>query len=343
MTRQKELGASVLEQVTPKTVEAFKATLPRAAEFANRLKRGESITVSADGSKVIGQIRILFSPAKNDKQAALKYIHDMASRGNPEALNLLGISYELGLLGLSKNIRQAMNQYIKAAEQKYVPSIYNLALIEAYGRNGEPEPSRALAMLIQATEIADDTSGRVCGMASFLAYRLKRTAQSQSLARGCASTLAGLAKANDENEPMSQRIKMLRDVAATGVDDAFVEMVNITKATASTDPAQNHCKYKLVYQHRNDRNFANLRQEAQQCVNALNAPYSGDIKQVNFQRNQAADAIAGFVATEVQALAHMRKTNKAHFSWPVPFLPLAQEEMDEFVDFVAKEKTSEKR
>lgn len=343
MVRQKQSANAVLEQVNPKSVEAFKATLPRAVEFANRLKRGEAITASAEGAKVIGQIRVLLGTGQNDKTAALKFIQAQANQGNPEALNFLGIAHEMGLLGLKKNIRLAMNQYIKAADQKYVPSIYNLALIEAYGRNGEPEPARALAMLIHASEIAEDSSGRVCGMASFLAYRLQRHTQSQSLARSCASPLAGLAKASDNNEPIHQRLKLLRDVVSTGIDDAYKEMIHITKASAATDPSQNHCKYKLVYQHRNDRNFLNLRQSAQECVNAVSFSSGNDIKQVNFLRSQAADAIAGFVPGEVLALAQMRQNNKAHHSWPVPFLPFSQDEMDEYADFVAKEKTSEKR
>ena len=336
MQRHKEMTKGVLEHVTPGVVDSMKASLPRLTDFANRLKRGDSLTVSAQGNAAIGRIRTLFGPNNPEKPAALKELKDMADQGVPEALNFLGIAYEMGLMGLSKNIPYALKHYDQAAKQAYIPAIYNIALIDAYARNGNPAQDRALSSLIRATEMAEEGSGRVCGMASFLAYRLDKPAQSRSLAKGCPSPLSGLAKASDTNEPIDQRIKGLRDVIAAGIDDGYPMLAKITKTTGY-DPAHYFCKYALVDKYKTNRNYKNLRDEVQGCLDTTKSPQSKELS--HLLRTQTVDAIAGFVPTEIEVLTSMRKNNKANHSWPVPFLPFRQDEMDDFTRFVNSERT----
>lgn len=64
---------------------------------------------------------------QGDYQSAYKLILPIASKGEPPALNLLGMMYELGL-GVSKDPERSVNYYRQAADKGYSYAQYNLAV-----------------------------------------------------------------------------------------------------------------------------------------------------------------------------------------------------------------------
>lgn len=61
----------------------------------------------------------------------------LAEQGNFEAQNLLGDRYKEGI-GVKKNYQEALNWYVKSAEQGFVPAQHNLGLIYTFGLGGVP-------------------------------------------------------------------------------------------------------------------------------------------------------------------------------------------------------------
>lgn len=64
---------------------------------------------------------------QGDYQSAYKIISPIASKGDPSALNLLGMMNELGL-GIPKNAKKAVTYYRQAADKGYSYAQYNLAV-----------------------------------------------------------------------------------------------------------------------------------------------------------------------------------------------------------------------
>jgi len=70
----------------------------------------------------------------------------------PQAEYHLALMYEYGHGGLDKNFPLALVYYKRAAEQNHLPSMYNLALMYAYGRGCEQNYDLARPLLEAAAQ-----------------------------------------------------------------------------------------------------------------------------------------------------------------------------------------------
>jgi hypothetical protein len=334
--RQKVLNQSAVKATTPAAIDEIRASLPKFAQIGGQLKYGEHIVVSKEGQEIVSLIRSLTNKPQTDIGSTLRRIQEFASQGKPEALHFLGFAYEFGIFGVPKQIGKAISYYQSAAARNYQPSFYNLALIAAYGRGGTIDSDQALRYVTRAQGLANDTSGRVCGMASFLSFRAGKYEDAFRLSRGCTSPLAHLARATSgDTETLSQRVVWLRDSIATGVDDGYAQIAKISRPLAKNDNNYTFCKYALVNRHHKTQDFKRLREEATQCVDQM--PKNTDNGQGPLSlREQVIAGVTSFVPTEIATLSNMRKSNRFHFGWSVPYLPFAQSEMDLFEPLLLK-------
>jgi TPR repeat protein len=63
----------------------------------------------------------------------------------PQAQHLMGVIFEYGI-GIQQDLTKAVSYYRRAAEQRYVESMYHLALMYVYGRGTEIQHSRGLSL-----------------------------------------------------------------------------------------------------------------------------------------------------------------------------------------------------
>jgi TPR repeat protein len=63
----------------------------------------------------------------------------------PQAQHLVGVIYEYGI-GIQQDLKKAVSYYRRAAEQRYVESMYHLALMYVYGRGTETQHLRGLSL-----------------------------------------------------------------------------------------------------------------------------------------------------------------------------------------------------
>jgi hypothetical protein len=330
---QQRMNQQSLTATTPGVIARLSETLPKLTQIGGQLRYGEHIVVSKEGPEIIAKIRALLSSSRNEQRFILEKIQTFAQEQKPEAIHFLGFSSEFGLYGLPKNLNQAAAFYQQAAAQNYQPAIYNLALMSAYGRAAPVDIDRSLARLIKALTVANDTSGRVCGLASFLAYRTHRDKDALTYAKGCNSALANLPKGiYNESEPLSTRVEWLRDSIATGVDDGYALIVKISREQFKTDNNFTFCKYLLVNKYRSRPITITIKEEATRCVDQA----IGNKKNLLGQREQIISGVTSFVPTEIEVLARMRKSNKFHYSLAVPYLPFTQAETDLFEPLLIK-------
>jgi len=335
---QQRLNQTSIANTTPSVVEQVSATLPKLAQIGGQLKYGEHIVVSPEGPEIIALIRSLITKPQAEQRATIARLQEFAMNGKPEAIHFLAFCLENGLYGLSKNQGQAAKYYQTAAAQNYQPSVYNLGLIAAYGRNGTPPDfERGLAWMAKAMTLANDTSGRVCGLASFLAYRTNRQVEALKYAKGCNSALAHIPRASlGDTESLPTRVGWLRDSIATGADDGYTLIPKISRPLIKTDNNYTFCKYVLINRHYRKATTPNVKEEATRCVDQLGKLVGGEKGWV-VQREQIISGVSSFVPMEIETLKNMRKSNKFHYSWSVPYLPFSQAETDLFEPLLTKE------
>ena len=334
---QQQLNQASIASTTPSVVAQVSAALPKLAQIGGQLKYGEHIVVSPEGPEIIALIRSLVTRQQPEQKAAIARLQEFASSGKPEAVHFLGFSFEHGLFGAPKSIGEATRYYQLAAAQNYQPSLYNLGLIAAYGKTGNtPDVERGLAWLAKAMTLANDTSGRVCGLASFLAYSTNRQPEAVRFAKGCNSALAHIPRASlGDTESLPIRVGWLRDSIATGADDGYSLIAKISKPLVKTDNNYTFCKYVLINRYRQKATLPNIKDEASRCVDQV-GKMVGNEQGWSVQREQIIAGVTSFVPMEIETLKNMRKSNKFHYSWTVPYLPFAQAEIDLFEPLLTK-------
>lgn len=334
---QEQTNQSVVANTTPSVVEQMSSKLPILARIGGQLKYGEHIVISREGSEIIDLIRSLITNPQNEQRAAIARLQEFAMEGKPEAVHFLGFCFEHGLYGAPKNLEQALKYYQRAASQNYQPSLYNLGLIAAYGKSGNaPDPEKGLAWMAKAMTLANDTSGRVCGLASLLAFRTNRNPEALRFSRGCNSALAHIPRASlGDNESLPNRVAWLRDSIATGADDGYSLLVKISKPLMKTDNNFTFCKYALINRHYRSAVPSNIKEEAARCFDQLSKSVGGNAVWAT-QREQIIAGVASFVPMEIETLKNMRRSNKFHYSWTVPYLPFAQVETELFEPLLTK-------
>jgi TPR repeat protein len=327
--RQAASNRQVVQATSSQVIEKVKEGFPKFDDLGTHLRLGETITVSEEGKTVIATIRRLPKAKPSEQQAIVQQLAGFASAGVPEAVHFMGFLHETGMFNAVKNPAKAYQLYSVATSKRYAPSAYNQALMQAYGRLSAADSARAISLLSLSYAMARDTSGRVCGMLSFLTYRAGSFKESFAAAQGCGSPLANLARATDSSQPLPQRVTWLRDSLATGVDDGFTALAKVTRQDAKTDPNGTFCKYVLVAKHFYKAPPKNLRAEAQQCLNFVAKDLGAWTGPLSYQEQMVA-GVSGFVPAEIGELRKLRQANRFRYSWPVPYLPFTQQEVELF-------------
>lgn len=330
-------NSAVINSITSSAVSKAQGALPKVMEYGSRLRYGEHNVVTNDGETIVSWMIQLTGADANRRKEFLSKLAELAARRNPEALTFSGFVAEYGLFGEPKNLQRALSLYRSAAEQNYQPAIYNLALAAAYGKGQAVDPASAAALIDKAAAIATDGSFRVCGFGAFLSYRRGDSERSARYSRNCFSALANIPKAlYDERTTAPQRIGLLRESIATGIDDGYALLERVSHE-AGPDPQYTSCKYKLLNCYRNMPRKDGLLDEAKKCYQQ-SAPVGTDPREVAQRMSSAVQGIAGFVPSELSALQKLRAGNRFHYAWSVPYLPFRQQDVDAFLPFVAHTK-----
>lgn len=336
MQRLRNINNAVVTQVGEKEINKARTSLPQLGSLANRLKYGLHHTISKNGEEIIDLIRSLAQAPTNQQHSILSKLHVFAKNGAPEALHFFGFIFEYGLFGANKDLSKAARYYQNAAAFHYQPSLYNLALIAAYGRLGHIDLEKSRELITQAYTLGNESSYRVCGFASFISYRLDKSTEAINYARSCTSPLASFAVAlYNSQEPLPKRVSLLRDSLSTGVNDAYSLIEHITKPSIAIDSNYTFCKYMLVNRYRHRKNFQDLQEEATRCVHQTGKLSETELKN-KILRDQAIRGITGFVPVEINALLNIRKSNYFHYNWSVPYLPFGQQEVNLFSSLIQK-------
>lgn len=312
------------EAVDESAIARIRRSLPSLDQFGSSLKYGSFSVVSSQGPEVVTLIRAVPMRTGKERNDVLAKLLNLSRQGVPEAQNFSGFVYEYGLFGAPRDLVRAREYYTAAASHRYQPAILNLATMAYFGKGGPSDPEAARELLHLAVGIGPESSGRVCGLASFIEYRRGDQDAALRFGKHCYSALAYIPSAAYDNQlPLTQRIKMLRDSIGTGAPDGYRWLEQITQR-AGPDPQYLYCKYRLINQVRANPARADVRTLARTCyANSTATP--GD---------RAADAaipgIVAFVVTEQRALEQLRQKNRFHHSWSVPYLPFAQGDVDLF-------------
>lgn len=333
--RQAASNRQAVQATSSQIIEKAKEGLPKFDGLGMHLRLGETITASEEGKTVIAAIRRLPKTQGTEQRSIVEQLAGFASAGVPEAIHFMGFLHETGMFNATKNPVKAYQLYSAATSKRYAPSAYNQALMQAYGRLSNTNADLAISLLSKSNNMARDTSGRVCGMWSFLTYRAGNLKESFAAAQGCGSPLANLARATDTAQPLPQRVTWLRDSLATGVDDGFIALAKATRQEARTDPNATFCKYELVAKHFDKGPPKNLRSEAQLCLNFVTKD-TGSTGPLS-QQEQMIAGVSGFVPAEIGELKKLRQANRFKYSWPVPYLPFTQQEVDLFESAYARQ------
>jgi hypothetical protein len=305
-------------------VGRIKGFLPSLDRLGNSLRYGNAVVVSPQGPEVITLIRAVPMRVGRERRDVLAKLLAFSRQGVPEAQNFSGFVYEYALFGAPRNLERAREYYTAAAAHRYQPAVLNLATMAYFGKGQPSAPEAARTLIHQAIAVGPESSGRVCGLASFIEYRRGDQDAALRLGKFCHSALAHISNAAYDNElPLAQRIKMLRDSIGTGAPDGYRWLETITQR-AGLDPAYLHCKYRLVNQLQADPARADLEAQARTCyTNSTPAP-GGRAPEA------AIKGIVTFAVTEQRALEQLRQANRFHHAWSVPYLPFSQGDVDLF-------------
>lgn len=330
-------NAGVINSVNDAAVAQAKATLPKASEYGARIRYGTHNVVSNDGETIVSWMIELAGADAQQRKVFLAKLADLSTRQNPEAMTFAGFVAEYGLFGEQQNVQRAIELYRTAASYNYQPAIYDLAVAAAYGKAQRADLSTAAALVSQASAIAPEDSYRVCGLGAFLSYRQGDRQQAARYAQSCWSDLASIPKAlYDDRVTSSQKILLLRNSIATGVDDGYPLLEKVTH-DAGPEPQYLACKYMLVNRYRRSLNGSALKDDAVKCYQQ-SAQTPTDPKQSLLRINTVVPGIVGFVPTEISTLEKLRASNHFHYAWSVPYLPFRQQDVDLFAPFVSHTK-----
>lgn len=298
---------------------------------ANLSGAGPHAVSSRAGEKVISMIRMLPKADAEARDALLHRIEALAKDGTPEALTFLGFSAEQGAFGVPRSQVKAAALYRAAGQSGYQPALYDLALMNAYGRSMPRDLQEAERLLARAVAAGVEGSNRVCGMAAFVAYRLNDRPAMRNFSEGCNGPLSALAAAAVNPAIADPNlVNRLKSSIATGVDDGYVALEVVTKANAANDTEFSYCLWSLVNQYRAQPSAPTIAPSAAKCVDRVATPGSKIATLAPPARQQAALAVAHMVGMEVQELAAARKGNNFHYGKPVPYLPFTQDDVDLF-------------
>ncbi len=316
-----EFGHNLMDRV--------KAQLPR---IISEVKFGPHITVSKNGEQIIDQIRALATQTGKSRVELLNSISESARLGTPEAQNFIGLAYEIGLFGVSRNIERATAFYKAAASKEYPPAVFNLGLVMFYAKGGVGSDQNARTLLTRSAQMAKGIDKfRTCGMASFVNYQFKKMDLALENSIDCDSPLANLAKVGSLSMTTPDKIRALRFFSETGANEGFALLEKVSKDSNVKDDNYPYCTWHIfnTYLGRVSVSSKNIRTDATQCI----ATYlRGDREDpvIKMSASLAVTSVIASVNAEVLNLKKLRALNRVHYSWPVPYLPFNTVESDVF-------------
>lgn len=317
-------------------IDRVKSLLPSLNQIGSDLKYGKFVVVSDKGEEIILLIRSIPVRAESERSQILMKIKAYSEQGYPEALNFMGFIFEYGLFGAIADINKAKAFYEAAAKRRYQPALFNLANIYFFGKLGRRNYADAEKLIAQAHAIGIEGSYRVCGLGSFLQYRIGNRQDALAYGKACASALANLPNAEfREDLAIGERVKMLRESIAAGADDGYAMLEKVTLKTAG-DRDYLYCKYKLINQIRLSGDLARLKEMGSDCYSKTTRDLN--TKEERARAEMALNGITGFVSVELGLLARAREANRFHYSWSAPYLPFGQAEVDLFEPLLPKGK-----
>jgi hypothetical protein len=292
---------------------------------------GPHAVSSPNGEKVISMIRMLPKADADARDAILHRIQALAMGGVPEAVTFLGFAAEVGLFGIARQPEKSALLYRAAAQSGYQPALYNLAVMSAYGRGQARDLRKAERLLGRAVTAGPEGSNRVCGMASFVAYRLNDRVAMRTFAEGCNGPLSALAiAAVDPASAQTNLVSRLKTSIGSGVDDGYLALEAVTRHDAPNDTQFSYCMWLLVDRYRAHPSSPEIAPSAGRCIESVSTAGSKVATLEPQARQQAAVGLAHTVSAEIQELAIARRANRFHFGMPVPYLPFTQEDVDLF-------------
>jgi hypothetical protein len=312
---------AVEASVDESMISKVRRSLPTLDQLGSSLKYGNYVAVSPRGPETVSLIRAVPMRTGAERNATLAKLVKLSKEGVPEAQNFSGFVYQYGLFGAPKNLMLARQYYTAAASSRYQPAVFNLANMAYFGDGQTRDVHTAREMINQAAGMGVEASGRVCGLAAFIDYRLGDLDGALRYGRNCYSPLAHIPNAAYNNQlPLVQRIKMLRDSIGTGAPDGYRWLEQVTQR-AGPDPDYLYCKYRIVNQLQlNPR--ANVQELARTC-------YENTTPAAN--RANAANVIqgiTGFVVVEAPALRQSQVRLAAQVRRSVPYLPFGQADFE---------------
>lgn len=333
---ERNRNAGVVAGVTDSVVQHTRSLMPKLNAFGGELKYGNHTVVSKDGESIVSLIRATATADASRRTQLLDQIYRLSAAGVPEANNFFGFLYDSGLYGYPQDAAKARSFFQSAANSRYQPAIYNLAVLSLYGRGEVRDVRKSTSLIERAHGIAQDSSSRVCSLTVLLRYRTQAIESAQNVARGCPTPLSALALAKDQNfGSVSQRIDKLKGLISIGVDDGFGLIEEISKELPKDDPQYLACKWRVLNQFRKSNDTSLIRRDAELCYRQTLPSLEG--MQSNLvRREQVISSITAFVPLELANLSAMKKANRFHYKWTAPYLPFAQPEVDLFVPHVAR-------
>ena len=337
---QAELSAknrSTVDAITDAVVSRVREGLPKLGQApqGNVQFSGNQIILSSKGPDVLRLISELVKGPYRDQVRHLDELNALTSQEVPEALHFAGYMAEYGLYGRPKDMGRAIRFYQASAGRGYQPALFNLGLIAFYGKAGKPDLEVARQYLAKAAALGSDYTGRVCGITTFLNYRLNLATETLRVARSCGSPLADLGQAKfNQQLPIQERMRLARNSLVTGVNDALWLIEEMAETQEGFDPAFMRCKYRLITRALGkDIEPATLRSMAESCVKQH--------KIGAIDLDQAVTGVTNFVIAEITSIQNQRKKNFFRYGETVPFLPFTQADADLFAPLIARSKKTQ--
>ena len=325
ISQQASANKAIIGSIGPDALTQSMSKLPKWTSDLGQLKYGQHRTVSNNGEEVITLIRKVFTSSPSAQHDAMIKLHDYSEHGVPEAINFFGFAHDYGLFGLHKDQVEAMRYYEAAARRGYQPAFYDLAIHAIYSMGESQDLRDAARYLAQAMSYGPESSYRICGMQSFVDYRLGvQNTPTASLSQ-CESPLVNLSVAQSRHWKSPEKmINGLRQSIGTGIDDGYQLLVQLGQSMAGHDPMFYYCKYSLLNEARTRQiDKDQLQADATKCVDTYSP--------ATFTATQKYLSIAGvvsFIPMETNELSTLRKSNHFHYNLAVPYLPFMQLDMD---------------
>ncbi len=184
-------------------------------------------SLSPTGPQINNALASLSADPKKNLQI-LSYIKGAAEQGKPEALNGMGWLLDNGYFGIPKNPALAQSYFVRASDVGFVVAQYNLASMAFWGRSEKPSMRDAYAIVSQLQSTKDSAAGgHICGLASFISWRMGKRKDSVEFANGCNGPLATVAKTYFEKDYPTKVKTAVLSLAIT--NDVYPLMIEASK------------------------------------------------------------------------------------------------------------------